>query len=274
MSLDWFEKFINLYLAGNDQVATKLKYANIPSKVYKFQSFEENRIPTVLNEELWFSLPKEMNDPFDSKGLWWKQQEIDDLLEKLYSEGENTQDNFCVDDLISKIRDNIRISCFSEKLYNMPMWAHYASNHAGFCIEYDFTNLDYNNDFVKYLFPIKYLESRYDITNILTRSIEKHVNEGKIDSRVILLAFLMITKHDSWSYEKEWRIVDFNNKPSKPFKSGLLKCPIKPTAIYLGMNFDYNEIDDVKNKFRKIDIPVYKLKSSNSEFFDLDLQKL
>ena len=32
----------------------------------------------------------------------------------------------------------------------------------------------------------------------------------------------------------------------KEFKNGLEDCPLKPTAIYLGVNFDKNEVHSVK----------------------------
>lgn len=101
------------------------------------------------------------------------------------------------------MRDNIRITCFSEELYSMPMWAHYDRNHTGFCIEHYFSSLDYNNDLTKYLFPIGYDTRRYNITNQFKMALS-----DKYDMRIKLLFFLMNLKHISWSYEKEWRIIN------------------------------------------------------------------
>lgn len=48
--------------------------------MYKYQPFEENRISTVINYKLWFTVPKDMNDPFDSRGVCWNTDEIEDFL--------------------------------------------------------------------------------------------------------------------------------------------------------------------------------------------------
>jgi hypothetical protein len=272
MHIEWFKRFFDLYFAGDYEGAYQWKHINIPSKLYKFQPFEENRISTVLNNKLWFTVPKDMNDPFDSRGVCWNYQEIEDVLKSHLLEEKIRQYNSIndiVNGSISSMRDNIRITCFSEELYSMPMWAHYANNHTGFCIEYNFTSLDYDNALAKNLFPVGYETKRYNITNLFKMALS-----GKYDMRIKLLFFLMNLKHSSWSYEKEWRIISTREPNQEPFKGGLDDCPINPTAIYLGINFDETKIKDVRNKFSITNIPIYRLKTSNSEFFDLDLQEL
>jgi len=270
----WFEKFFDLYFTGDYEGAYQWKHTNIPSKLYKFQPFEENRISTVLNNKLWFTVPKDMNDPFDSRGVCWDYQEVEEYLRSHLSEEKLKQYN-SIDDIvngsISSMRDNIRITCFSEELYSMTMWAHYANNHTGFCVEYDFSSLDYNNDLTKSLFPIGYETKRYNITNLFKMALS-----GKYDMRIKLLFFLMNLKHSSWSYEKEWRIISAREPitSQEPFAGGLEDCPINPTAIYLGINCDENRIGYLKNRVNCTNIPIYKLKTCNSQFFDLDLHKL
>ncbi|WP_051280270.1 DUF2971 domain-containing protein [Anaerovorax odorimutans] len=272
MEIEWFKRFVDLYFNGDYKCAYQLKYNNIPSKLYKFQPFEENRVSMVLNNKLWFSLPKDMNDPFDSRGVYWDFQEIEDFLKSYLSEEKIKQYdsiNDIVNGSISSMRDNIKITCFSEELYSMPMWAHYAKNHTGFCVEYDFTILDYDNTLVKGLFPVGYETKRYNITNLF-----KMAFSSKYDMRIKLLFFLMNLKHSSWSYEKEWRIISTRETDQEPFIAGLDNCPVKPIAIYLGINFDKSKINDVKDKFENINIPIYKLRTSNSKFFDLELHEL
>lgn len=274
MSIVWFKEFFDLYFSGNYEEAYQWKHTNIPSKLYKFQPFEENRLSTILSNKLWFTIPKDMNDPFDSRGVYWDNQEVEKLIISIIPEGKLKQFD-SVDDIvngsISSMRDNIRITCFSEELYSMPMWAHYANNHSGFCIEYDFKHLEYNNDFAKYLFPVGYQMERYNITNLYTMALN-----GNYDIRIKLLFFLMNLKHSSWSYEKEWRII--NTREPAPnqelFIGGAIDCPVNPTAIYLGINFDEKRTEYIKSKVSSINIPIYKLKTGNSQFFDLDLQRL
>ena len=43
-----------------------------------------------------------------------------------------------LNDCMSTIKDAVRVVCLSEVYDSMLMWSHYAQNHTGFCIEYDF----------------------------------------------------------------------------------------------------------------------------------------
>lgn len=270
--MEWFKEFLRLYFRVGIEEAYKFKYRNIPSKLYKYQPYKENRISAIINKKLRFSMPKDMNDPFDCRGVCWNTDEIENFLKtRVHKDKIKEFDSIdsIVEGAIASLRNNIKISCFSEELFSMPMWSHYADNHTGFCIEYDFTRLSYENDLTKYLFPVGYDSRRYDITNLF----KKTFNEP-YDPRVILLCFLMNLKHSSWSYEKEWRIIKMRLPEEKEFKSGLEDCPIKPTAIYLGINFDKNEVHSVKEKLKSLDIPIYVLKVSNSEFFEMDLESI
>jgi hypothetical protein len=84
----------------------------------------------------------------------------------------------------------------------------------------------------------------------------------------------MLLKQSRWSYEKEWRIIKMRLPEEKEFTSGLEDCPLKPTAIYLGVNFDKNEVHSVKEKLKGLDIPIYALKVGNSEFFEMELESI
>lgn len=278
MDIRWFEKFINMYFSGDYERAYQWKYGNIPQKLYKFEPFKGERISTVINNKLWFSVPKDMNDPFDSRGVCWDYQKVEELLqsyipeERLKEKFEKNSIDDIMNEFISSARDNIKITCFSEELYSMPMWAHYAENHTGFCIEYDFKRLDNNHDLTKYLYPVGYEANRYDITNLF----EMVLRSDYKDPRIKLLFFLMNIKHNSWSYEKEWRIINLR-EPSpiiEQFTGGNVDCPIKPSAIYLGIYFDNNEINNIRDAFSKENVPVYKLNTGNSKFFNLNVQEL
>lgn len=46
----------------------------------------------------------------------------------------------------------------------MPMWAHYANNHAGFCVSYDMKE---NKQLSGCTFPVQYTNQRIDITSLM-----------------------------------------------------------------------------------------------------------
>ena len=57
----------------------------------------------------------------------------------------------------------------------MPMWAHYANNHMGFCVSYDTQkNLTLKSN----TFPIQYTEERLDITQFMDQYIQ-YMSERK-----------------------------------------------------------------------------------------------
>lgn len=261
MDIKWFQQFFDLYFSGNILEAYKLKYENIPARLYKYQPYDEKRVSAVLQHKMWFALPKNMNDPFECTGICW-----DSAALEAEKSGAFASKELIVNKYISSLRDDIKISCFSERLYSMPMWAHYADNHKGFCIEYDFKKLNYENDFTKYLFPIGYVNKRYDITDLLKNTSNENIFN--------LLFFLMNVKHNSWANENEWRIIKIRKSCEKEFCDGLEQCPVKPTAVYLGMNFKEHNILKIKNKFYHEDIPVYMMKSTNSEFFNMKMERI
>lgn len=269
--MEWFEEFLRLYFRVGKEEAYKFKHKNIPLKLYKYQPYKEDRISAVINKKLWFNIPKNMNDPFDSRGVYWNIDEIVDFLKtRVQKEKINEFGSICsiIDSAIASLRNNIKITCFSEDNMSNLMWSHYAENHKGFCIEYDFTQLSYEKELTKFLFPIGYGSRRYDITDLLKIVIDKHD-----DQRVNLFFFLMLLKQSNcWLPEKEWRIIKMRRPEEKVFESGYEDCPLKPTAIYLGVNFDKNEVHTVKEKLKSLDIPIYALKVSNSEFFEMKLE--
>lgn len=261
--IEWFREFLRLYFTGERKEANKLKHKFIPNKLYKFMPHEGEYIKSLLLNEIWFSNPSAFNDPYDCASVYWEEGELSNYLRKVLSSEILAEHsiNEIVSNAYDSLRSHTKISCFTEKLYNMPMWAHYANNHQGICVEYDFSQLDAEDDFSKQLFPVGYQEHRYDITNLMKISIG-----DKPDMRIYLLYFLFLIKHQSWEYESEWRVI----LHSENKRSGLVKCPIKPTAVYFGLNCKEYESTLIKLK-EVLNCPVYKMTQSNSKMFELQL---
>ena len=214
---------------------------------------------------------------------------------------------------IEKLRDtNIRIACFSDLKtdgfppkytdfeYMIQMWAHYASNHEGFCVEYDITqlhpenllpleyrNFEYRNfleDKDAYfssqtklilsagLFPVIYTSSRVNIPKTKLKKVKvdekgnlKHNSD--IDS---LLYKTYIIKSAKWNYENEWRIIVdgdicdyFDNKISFPY--------IK--KIFLGCKMGTHNIDLLIEIAEELNVEVV-LMGMNDKKFLLEPQRL
>jgi len=151
------------------------------------------------------------------------------------------------------MNDTIKISCFSERNDSIPMWAHYADQHKGFCIEYEIHSQA--KQLIYLLFPVVYTDKIADVTKELSESVIGITGWG-IKPAII--------KSQDWSYEKEWRIIQ-TTPPDPPYKGVHLNIfPIK--GIYLGTDIK----DEHKNKLVEIanlkNIPVYKMQMSETQF--------
>jgi hypothetical protein len=209
---------------------------------------------------------------------------------------------------IEKLREvNIRTACFSELKsdgyppihtdfeFMIQMWAHYASNHEGFCVEYDITPLHpeniipleniniledqetYQSNKIKLLlsaglFPVIYTSNRVNIPKTKLRKIRidedgniKHNSD--IDS---LLYKTYIIKSAKWNYEKEWRIIVdgdicnyFDNKIHFPY--------IK--KIFLGCKMSTHNIDILIEIAEELNVEVVLMAMNDKKFY-LEPQRL
>ena len=90
------------------------------------------------------------------------------------------------------------ICCFSEKRDNILMWAHYAKQHTGFCLEF---NVD--NDF--FTPSTRAIKVEYNaIWPELNVMRLDSCPEGELGKKVII-------KANNWEYEQEWRILDYGH---------------------------------------------------------------
>ena len=65
---------------------------------------------------------------------------------------------------------SIHVACFSETKESILMWSHYADNHKGFCVEYDFKELGISNPFARFIFPVIYTDTIFDMKDYLPDS--------------------------------------------------------------------------------------------------------
>lgn len=112
----------------------------------------------------------------------------------------------------------IGIACFSLNWQAAPMWAHYSSDHFGYCL-----GLDLNHDFFRtslenILLRITYLSER----PILDLSC--FMKNGLIES---LLGF----KDEKWKYEEEIRLVRYFDQLTNSGKTDRRNLPVYGSRI-------------------------------------------
>lgn len=202
--------YMNLISVDKLKEALNYRKSLIPDVLYKYYWLDDNeeknerRLSTLAEGKVYMSSLDGFNDPFEGKAFVFDESE-------LKSKGWKLQ---VFKDYIEKINSNVGIGCFcnvDEKEQNMPMWAYYANNHAGFCVEYLI-----DNEIKKFMYPVSYDETRAVGNSIIGNIINQTLNlieEGKNEEdmsgelcALIHMAYLSLTsKHVSWKHEKEMR---------------------------------------------------------------------
>lgn len=112
--------------------------------LYKYKSLSINTLSSLLDNYLYFSSPKQLNDPFDVAS---------EKLEKNFTDLELQKNDF-------------KLFSLSQTNNNKLMWSHYAKEHTGICIGY------------KFLYLPKYVgkdEVKYRNTNLVENEIFNNI---------------------------------------------------------------------------------------------------
>jgi hypothetical protein len=226
-------------------------------RVFKYRGGEfERDLDTLSENYFWAPTRKNLNDPCE--GLF-DDQSVNNQLDTIFkvfagkdSNSANPLENVKValNELFDFV-DKSGVYSLSQTPLDELLWAHYAYNHTGFCVEYDLDKLiEYEkNDYI-YL-DIKYKNSPQKI------SVSDFDTEGQ---NKILMKMLGI-KSKAWSYEKEVRVITSNSgKHSYDYRA------VK--AIYFGLRMsdsDKNKLMD-KLKCRGIQYHQVILKPKSYKF--------
>ncbi|MBD5467419.1 MAG: DUF2971 domain-containing protein [Lachnospiraceae bacterium] len=185
------------------------------------------------------------------------------------------------------IREQTKMACLSESIKSPLMWAHYADNHKGFAIGYDFRNNEITqcsncpnrsctNIKQGTIYPMIYSDKRYDATRYGQWIVQQQINHiigiptEELYNDGFLFTKAALHKSNDWSYENEWRIICSTPNLTIEQKD---RYPIKkrPIAIYLG--------SQIPNYYRKMlmhiadekGIPRYQMYVKNySSKYELD----
>lgn len=152
---------------------------------------------------------------------------------------------------------SFKLCSFSENNNSMLMWAHYASYHQGFCIEYSLENLPYSDFRRRFLYPVIYSDKMFDATEHFKMGID-HENFNNLH-----LTLAALIKAKDWSYEKEWRLVFAHGVMDREqaYKIG------KPKAVYLGTKINQEDQDKLIEICTRRDIPFFKMKADHEQFY-------
>lgn len=162
-----------------------------------------------------------------------------------------------IDLLNNKTQNSILICSFSSKNTSILMWSHYAENHRGFCLEYNFKELGVEDILNCALQPVIYQDKLLDIDRYILKSID----DIKTFNNLISVLFAMI-KAEGWKYEDEWRMVLPLGSSYKPFN----RTVPKPAAIYLGSKISSDDEEMLLKIAKWKNIPSFRMKLDNTSF--------
>lgn len=176
------------------------------------------------------------------------------LADELISAIEDYND-VMIGEISDKTKDLTKVCSFSESEKSTLMWAHYASYHTGFCIEYDFTTLGPESLTTRFLYPVFYSDLLHDHSNFITGIDIKRANP-------LSIVLPVLTKASDWSYEKEWRLVFSNNFMREP-----QTCLVpKAVRVYAGVKISSENLSKLQSVCTELDIPLTRMKMSNTSF--------
>lgn len=150
------------------------------------------------------------------------------------------------------------VLCLSEVKDNILMWSHYANDHSGFCIEYNFQELGPYNPQSRLLCPAVYTDELFDASQYILQPLL----HGDHSFNNLFGIYPAISKSIDWSYEREWRIV-FPLGPDASETQRFIKVP-KPKALYVGVKAKSEDVEKLRKLATERSIPVYKMALSKA----------
>lgn len=164
-----------------------------------------------------------------------------------------------ISDIFHNLKDEWRVACFSGTKESILMWSHYAKNHTGFCIEYDFNRFPLK--LKKRFHRVSYSENRYFIPGSFANGDNESANQAIYEAT--------LHKSSIWNYEEEWRMV-FHKKDLHVFSSNE-KYNYVPaqdciTAVYLGTKASEEKYKEICAHYAGTNVKVYQMQMQRARY--------
>ena len=140
------------------------------------------------------------------------------------------------DRVMDTVRRHITAVCFTQNPNDMPMWAYYANEHRGFCVEYEVVSAEH-------LYPVFYVKERLAAQALFINALNSFFNPAapSEDSGLILRHMMLLSafKDESWRSENEIRAIFLNSSGGMGPKGRAVGCAeagLLPVKLYIGVN--------------------------------------
>jgi hypothetical protein len=252
-------------------MSIKTAYSDKLTHLYNYQRYELKWLENLLrNGEIKFSSPKDFNDPWDCNFLYDNSpsQENFTFLNGIAAHDKSInyvaspskfEDwsiicgilNNLSQDLTKSVQEKYRVYCLTPLNTCHLMWAHYANNHKGVCIEFKV--------------GIDCLGGAYRVSYSNKQPIG-YIYKSDINQTVSFLT----TKPKPWHYEQEYRVIAIEEDMINTKQSGLIvtrndfaNIPTTSiSAIVLGYRTSQKQEDDLRQLLKKLNVDVALRKAS------------
>lgn len=232
-------------------------FDEICEKMPKITSAIQDRKEEILsNPNPWAQIQKLILDQEEDEEMKREIEKAINIIQQKFIEG-------MIEHTYKKVIEALKVCSFSTCYDSFLMWAHYANDHKGICIEYDTTGFQYSDYRARFLWPVVYTDTLLDITDLLVND-EKNIN-------IYRYTLPSLYKSQCWRYESEWRLV---------FPHGVVPDEQayyfgKPKKVFLGSRIDaelQQEIEKLSDangiELRKMVLSKYKYKLEDRNLMD------
>lgn len=242
-----------------------------PAFLYKYYDDKPEKLASVEKQKMWYSAPCNFNDVFDcdisideagvfnstlqmipdKRGVRPGSQMWRNLRQTVNKEISSLKTAF------ERLKTTVGISCLSESSDSLLMWAHYANNHRGICVEYELIEINTQLGFTPV--PIIYSDQKARLTSINPDTID-------VDSTGMFIESLT-SKSPEWSYEKEWRIIRDDAACGAKWDTenrGALLDMIRPKSVILGCMAKPEFEKSVREYCKEHKINLYKMEKDST----------
>jgi hypothetical protein len=249
--------------------------ASLPSRLFKYRAINDYTETIFTKQQLYFANPSSFNDPFDSGFYILCKGELNQEIissqaikhvRKAHPELSEEEKRMAADEVSAEIlakhhpeasclfgqslardyNDRAGVFCLAGTFTDILMWSHYANCHKGICLEF---RTDIENSVFARAQPVVYADE-YPHLDLHTLVVNQTLRDA---------AAWMLTKSSQWSYEREWRVLDFENGPGvRTFPPPCL------SAVILGCCISDKERDRVLDWIREFPVHVRVLQAKKS----------
>ena len=227
---------------------------------YKFRSCSRYLFDDLEKEQITLSRPSCMNDPFDSLySIWSRPENLYDTCKdkkhmKMFHKSFDYYRfcSFCIDDDKNSI------------LNNNLMWSHYANEHKGVCIRYKLMD-DCISSSISLDIHHQTCLHRIHYSNSID---DKPIS---VNDKSIAIGAAFAQKQECWEYEKESRLICFddtteNDRIIIPYDEGI--CI---EAVYFGLNCSDKDEATIKKLLAGKQVEYYYMKLDNKNVYRMKI---